>query len=158
MTAGLVKLIAAGLICGGLLTLCSGGQREILRLSCACLTVILLLSLLQKAQLPSFDLTWGELQMQEQVEQAALHTRQQLLEQTARALEAQLKTQAAALDITCGVTVQCVADNAGNVTVERVTVDYQSGSRESLLHLQQAFATQLAVLPKQIIIQEDGDT
>ena len=155
MTAAVVKLVCVGLLCAGMLTLAGGAQKELLRFGCACLMVVLLLSILRQTQLPALDTGWYEEQVRQQVEAAQKQTRQAQLEQTQGQLAAELERQAAGLGLTCTVEVTCTADSQGRVTVQQVWIGYRSGPREQLEQLRQYFCTQLGVSPGQIIIQEE---
>lgn len=156
LTGGLLKLVAAGLVCCSLLTLSGkSAQTELLRFGCACLMVILLLSLLRQTEIPAFDLERYEAQVREAVTEAQEQVRRDQLEQTARALEQELERQAAAMGLTCTISVACAADEAGLVTVQQVLVHYSGGPRDRLRELQRTMAAQLAAEPQQIIIQED---
>ena len=155
MTAAVVKLVCAGLLCAGMLTLAGGAQKELLRFGCACLMVVLLLSILRQTQLPALDTGWYEEQVRQQVEETQKQTRQAQLEQTQGQLAAELERQTAGLGLTCTVEVTCTADSQGRVTVQRVWIGYRSGPREQLEPLRQQFCIQLGVSPGQIIIQEE---
>ena len=155
MTATVVKLVCAGLLCAGILTLAGGAQKELLRFGCACLMVVLLLSILRQTQLPALDTGWYEEQVRQQVEAEQKQTRQAQLEQTQGQLAAELERQAAGLGLTCTVEVTCTADSQGRVTVQQARVGYRSGPREQLEQLRQQFCAQLDVSPGQIIIQEE---
>ena len=155
MTAAVVKLVCAGLLCAGMLTLAGGAQKELLRFGCACLMVVLLLSILRQTQLPALDTGWYEEQVRQQVEEAQKQTRQAQLEQTQGQLAAELERQAAGLGLTCTVEVTCTADSQGRVTVQQVRVGYGSGPREQLEQLRQQVCAQLGVSPGQVIIQEE---
>lgn len=155
MTAAVVKLVTAGLLCAGMLTLAGGAQKELLRFGCACLMVVVLLSILRQTQLPALDTGWYEEQVRQQVEEAQKQTRQAQLEQTQEQLAAELERQAAGLGLTCTVEVTCTADSQGRVTVQQARVGYRSGPREQLEPLRQQFCAQLGVSPGQIIIQEE---
>ena len=155
MTAAVVKLVCAGLVCAGILTLAGGAQKELLRFGCACLMVVLLLSVLRQTQLPALDTGWYEDQVRQQVEEAQKQTRQAQLEQTQGQLAAELEKQAAGLGLTCTVEVTCTADDEGRVTVQQVRIGYHGGPREQLEPLRQQFCAQLGVSPGQIIIQEE---
>lgn len=155
MTAAVVKLVCTGLVCAGILTLAGGAQKELLRFGCACLMVVLLLSILRQTQLPALDTGWYEEQVRQQVEEAQKQTRQAQLEQTQGQLAAELEKQAAGLGLTCTVEVTCTADDEGRVTVQQVRIGYHGGPREQLEPLRQQFCAQLGVSPGQIIIQEE---
>lgn len=155
MTA-LYQITAIGLVCGSLLSLCgSGGQREILRLGCACLTVIVLLSALQKTELPALDLRRYEEAVRPQVDRAGQELQDATLVQTERLLAEQLEQQAAGMGLDCGFTVVCHADSANNVTVRQVECRYRGGPREDLVELRERIKGQLAVEDGQIVIQEE---
>ena len=155
MTAAVLKLVCAGLLCAGILTLAGGAQKELLRFGCACLMVVLLLSILRQTQLPALDTGWYEEQVRQQVEAAQKQTRQAQLEQTQGQLAAELERQAAGLGLTCTVEVTCTADSQGRVTVQQVWIGYRSGPREQLEQLRQQVCAQLGVTAGQIIIQEE---
>ena len=155
MTAAVVKLVCDGLLCAGMLTLAGGAQKELLRFGCACLMVVLLLSILRQTQLPALDTGWYEEQVRQQVEAAQKQTRQAQLEQTQGQLAGELEKQAAGLGLTCTVEVTCTADSQGRVTVQQARVGYRSGPREQLEQLRQQVCAQLGVSPGQIIIQEE---
>ena len=155
MTAVVVKLVCAGLVCAGILTLAGGAQKELLRFGCACLMVVLLLSVLRQTQLPALDTGGYEEQVRQQVEEAQAQTRQAQLEQTQGQLAAELEKQAAGLGLTCTVEVTCTADDEGRVTVQQVRIGYHGGPREQLEPLRQQFCAQLGVTAGQIIIQEE---
>lgn len=155
MTAAVVKLVTAGLLCAGMLTLADGAQKELLRFGCACLMVVVLLSILRQTQLPALDTGWYEEQVRQQVEEVQKQTRQAQLEQTQEQLAAELERQAAGLGLTCTVEVTCTADSQGRVTVQQARVGYRSGPREQLEPLRQQFCAQFGVSPGQIIIQEE---
>lgn len=150
----ITKLLAAGLICGGLLTLAAGAQREILRFGCSCLLVIFLMSFLRMGVLsqPSRKTYHGN--VQQQIDDAAQETRQKLLEQICADLKAEIERQAKSRDIVCSARVTCTADEQGIVTVEQVQVDYHSGPREELAELRLWIAGQLSVSEGDILIQE----
>ena len=151
-----VQLAAAGLICGMLLTLGgSGGQKELLRLGCACLLVVLLLSEVRGMEWTDFDQHAPESDLQSQVDECLKQAREVLLQETESALGRELERQAAAQGISCTIQVRCKADEEGVVAVETVTVSYQSGKRDCLPALRDSFAMQLATDPRCIIIQED---
>ena len=122
MTAAVVKLVCAGLLCAGILTLAGGAQKELLRFGCACLMVVLLLSILRQTQLPALDTGWYEEQVRQQVEEAQKQTRQAQLEQTQGQLAAELERQDAGLGLTCTVEVTCTADSQGRVTGQQARV------------------------------------
>lgn len=151
----LYKITALGLICGALLTLgSSGGQKEILRLGCSCLMVVVLLSVLQKTQLPIPELRRFEGSLQQQVEKTQEEMRKAMLRQTEAELESRLTELASGLQLDCGFTVTCAVDQNGNVTVQQVEGTYHSGPREKLNGLWEAIRSQLVVTEGQILIRE----
>ena len=154
LLGALYKITAMGLVCGALLALC-GGQKEILRLGCACAMVVLLLSIVQNTPLPLPDLSRYEGAVQQQVEDAQAKNRTILLEQTQAQLELWLAQQAADLQLKGSFTVNCDADANGNVTVRWVEGIYRGGPRENLVSLREMIRTQLSVTDGQILIREE---
>lgn len=154
LLGALYKITALGLVCGALLALC-GGQKEILRLGCACAMVVLLMSIVQNTPLPLPDLSRYEGAVQQQVEDAQTENRKALLEQTKAELELWLAQQAADLQLKCSFTVTCTVDVNNNVTVKQVEGIYHSGPRENLVSLRESIRAQLSVTDGQILIREE---
>lgn len=154
LLGALYKITAMGLVCGALLALC-GGQKEILRLGCACAMVVMLLSIVQNTPLSLPDLSRYEGAVQQQVEDAQTENRKALLEQTQTELELWLAQQAAKLQLNCSFTVTCDADANSNVTVRQVEGIYYNGPRENLVSLREMIRTQLSVTDGQILIREE---
>lgn len=156
LTGALLRLVTAGLLCGVLLSLGGKGPlREILRFGCACLAVVVLLTVLRQHQLPVENLWGDEGQLQARVEQTQQEIRRAVLSQAERALEAELERQAEVYSINCAVTVACKADEEGNVTVDWVEIRYRSGPRDRLQELRQAIGGQLALPVERIIVKEE---
>lgn len=152
----LLKLIAAGLLCGGILSLGGKGPlREILRFGCACLTVAVLLTVLRQGNLPTELLSGYKGQLQARVDQAQQENRQAILSQVRQSLTETLEQQAAVYSIDCSMDVQCSADHYGNVTVDGVEVRYRSGPRERLRELRQNISGQLLLPMESIIVKEE---
>ena len=78
----LLRLTAAGALCGALLSLGgSGARKEILRFCCACVMLILVLTTLQGQTLPELPFSAYEAELDQTVEQA----RQDLLDSSTAA-------------------------------------------------------------------------
>lgn len=155
MTAALMKLVAAGMVCAALMTLCAGAQKELLRFGCACVMTVVLLSVVRQTPLPQLDTGVYRQQVQRQVETAQSQLRQAQLGQTEQDLAERLEEQADTWGLSCAVTVDCTADPNGAVTVRSVTVGYRSGPREKLESFRQSLCAQLALPMEQIVIQEE---
>ncbi len=156
---GLLKLIAAGLICGGLLSMSAKGpQREILRFGCACLIMILLISVLRNLDLASFDLRLSQSELETTVEQTQAQNRTAILRETERTLKEEAERQAAILGLDCTAEVACAVDTAGVVTVTQVIYTYHGGQREALTLLKQTTTAVFGVPGEQIIIREGENT
>lgn len=156
LTGVLLRLVTTGILCGVLLSLGGKGPlREILRFGCACLTVVVLLTILRQSQVPAGVLSGYEGQLQARVEQTQQNTRQAVLSQAEQALEAELERQAVEYSLSSVVTVDCRADQEGAVTVEMVEITYRSGPRDRLQELRQSIAGQLALPVERIIVKEE---
>ena len=154
LVAGLTKLVAAGLICGGLLSLAAGAQKEILRFGCSCLLVILLMTFLKTGVLSLPNSAWYQNEARQQVEDASKETREKLLKQICSDLEHEIERQAKSRDLSCTARVVCTADGQGVVSVASVEVGYHSGPREELNKLRLWIVDQLSVAEREIVIQE----
>ncbi len=156
---GMLKLIAAGLVCGGLLSMSAKGpQREILRFGCACLIMILLISVLRSLDLTSFDLPLSQSELETTVEQTQEQNRTAILRETEGALKAEAERQATVLGLDCTAQVVCAVDTAGVVAVTQVIYTYHSGQREALTVLEQMTIAVFGVPGEQIIIREGEKT
>jgi len=153
----LLQLAAAGLLCSMMLTLGGSGQKELLRLGCACLLVIVLFSEVRDADLTDFGLRTYENSVQGQGDERLGRERASLLRETEMGLGRELERQAAEQGIMCSVQVDCKADENGIVAVETVTISYQRGACDKLSALRDSFAMQLGTDPAGIIIQEEVD-
>lgn len=157
LTSALLKLLTAGILCGLLLQLGGKGPlREILRFGCACLTVVVLLTVVRQTELSSGALSGYEGQLKAQVEQAQRDIRQAVLTRTQQELENRLEQQAAAFSLDCGIAVACRADREGLVSVDGVKIRFRSGPRDKLQELRQSIAGQLAIPVSCVIVEEEG--
>ncbi len=153
---GLVKLAAAGLLCSGLLSLGGkGAGREILRFGCACLMIVLVMTMVRGADLSLTGLEGYKTQIQDSVQKTHEENRLALLRQTEQDLARELERQAESLSLNCRAAVLCRVDQKDVVWVEQVTVFYHAGPRESLGELRQRIVSLLAVPEGQIIIREE---
>lgn len=156
LTSALLKLLTAGSICGLLLQLGGKGPlREIMRFGCACLVVVVLLTVLRQTELSSGALSVYEGRLKVQVEETQRDVRQTILTQTQQELEKRLEQQAAAFSLDCGISVDCSADQEGLVSVEAVKIRYRSGPREKLQELRESIAVQLVIPVSNIIVTEE---
>lgn len=154
---GLFQLAAAGLACGLILSLCGkGSRREVLRFGCACVTVVVLLTLLRGAELPWGSLEGYQAQLQLEIDRAQAENRQAVLEQTRLSLAEELERQGAAMGLHCKIEVRCAADREGRVTVEQVLITCLTENREALSRLKQTAAAQLGIGEEQVLILEEG--
>ena len=150
----LYRITALGLVCGGLLAVGGGGQKEILRLGCACVTVIVLLTTLQRMPIPALDLSRYEEQAGQRVAEAQEEALLATLRQTEADLERRLEEVAADMGLLCRFSVTCAADGENRVTVRQVEVVYQSGTREKLTELRAVICSQLAIDGQQVTVRE----
>lgn len=149
------RLTALGLVCGGLMAVGGiGGQKEILRLGCACLTVVVLFTTLQRMPVPTFDMSRYEEQARQRVEVAQEEAIYAILRQTEADMEQYLEGLAADMDLSCRFSVTCFVDAKSRVTVQRAEVVYQSGSRERLNELRDTICAQLAITDQQLTVRE----
>lgn len=151
----LLRLVAAGLICSGLLSLSGGGpQREILRFGCACLTVIVLMSALEKVELPSGRLAAYEDRIQQRVETARQESREALLAQIVRELEQEVERQLTEVGLRGSCQVTCTAEEGGQLTVTGVRITCQEGAEAAWEELRQTLAARLGISAQAVILEE----
>ncbi len=151
----LLRLVAAGLICSGLLSLSgSGPQREILRFGCACLTVIVLMSALEKVELPSGQLAACEDSVRQRVEAARQESREELLAQIARELEQEVERQLTEAGLRGSCQVTCAAEEGGQLTVTGVRIVGRDGSDAEWEALRQTLAARLGISAQTVILEK----
>lgn len=151
----LLRLTAAGALCGALLSLGgSGARKEILRFCCACVMLILVLTTLQGQTLPELPFSAYEAELDQTVEQARQETMAELLHQTQQGLAQEVVRMAAARGISCEAHVTCALQE-GQVTVTQVELLLPELAPAGLQQLMEEFPLQLGITREQIVIREE---
>lgn len=150
----LLRLTAAGALCGTLLSLGgSGAKKEILRFCCACVMLILVLTTLQGQTLPELPFSAYEAELDQTVEQARQETMTELLHQTQQGLAQEVVRMAAARGISCEAHVTCALQE-GQVTVTQVELLLPELAPAGLQQLMEELPLQLGITREQIVIRE----
>lgn len=150
----LLRLTAAGALCGALLSLGgSGARKEILRFCCACVMLILVLTTLQGQTLPELPFSAYEAELDQTVEQARQETMTELLHQTQQGLAQEVVRMAAARGISCEAHVICALQE-GQVTVTQVELLLPELAPAGLQQLMEELLLQLGITREQIVIRE----
>lgn len=150
----LLRLTAAGALCGALLSLGgSGARKEILRFCCACVMLILVLTALQGQTLPELPFSAYEAELDQTVEQARQETMTELLHQTQQGLAQEVVRMAAARGISCEAHVTCALQE-GQVTVTQVELLLPELALAGLQQLMEELPLQLGITREQIVIRE----
>lgn len=150
----LLRLTAAGVLCGALLSLGgSGAKKEILRFCCACVMLILVLTALQGQTLPELPFSAYEAELDQTVEQARQETMTELLHQTQQGLAQEVVRMAAARGISCEAHVTCALQE-GQVTVTQVELLLPELAPAGLQQLMEELPLQLGITREQIVIRE----
>ncbi len=150
----LLRLTAAGALCGALLSLGgSGAKKEILRFCCACVMLILVLTTLQGQTLPELPFSAYEAELDQTVEQARQETMRELLHQTQQGLAQEVVRMAAARGISCEAHVTCALQE-GQVTVTQVELLLPELAPAGLQQLMEELPLQLGITREQIVIRE----
>lgn len=150
----LLRLTAAGALCGALLSLGgSGARKEILRFCCACVMLILVLTALQGQTLPELPFSAYEAELDQTVEQARQETMTELLHQTQQGLAQEVVRMAAARGISCEAHVTCALQE-GQVTVTQVELLLPELAPAGLQQLMEELPLQLGITREQIVIRE----
>lgn len=150
----LLRLTAAGALCGALLSLGgSGAKKEILRFCCACVMLILVLTTLQGQTLPELPFSAYEAELDQTVEQARQETMTELLHQTQQGLAQEVVRMAAACGISCEAHVTCALQE-GQVTVTQVELLLPELAPAGLQQLMEELPLQLGITREQIVIRE----
>lgn len=151
----LLRLTAAGALCGALLSLGgSGARKEILRFCCACVMLILVLTALQGQTLPELPFSAYEAELDQTVEQARQETMTELLHQTQQGLAQEVVRMAAARGISCEAHVTCALQE-GQVTVTQVELLLPELAPAGLQQLMEELPLQLGITREQIMIREE---
>lgn len=150
----LLRLTAAGALCGALLSLGgSGARKEILRFCCACVMLILVLTALQGQTLPELPFSAYEAELDQTVEQARQETMTELLHQTQQGLAQEVVRMAAARGISCEAHVTCALQE-GQVTVTQMELLLPELAPAGLQQLMEELPLQLGITREQIVIRE----
>lgn len=150
----LLRLTAAGALCGALLSLGgSGAKKEILRFCCACVMLILVLTTLQGQTLPELPFSAYEAELDQTVEQARQETMTELLHQTQQGLAQEVVRMAAARGISCEAHVTCALQE-GQVTVTQMELLLPELAPAGLQQLMEELPLQLGITREQIVIRE----
>lgn len=150
----LLRLTAAGALCGALLSLGgSGARKEILRFCCACVMLILVLTTLQGQTLPELPFSAYEAELDQTVEQARQETMTELLHQTQQRLAQEVVRMAAACGISCEAHMTCALQE-GQVTVTQVELLLPELAPAGLQQLMEELPLQLGITREQIVIRE----
>ena len=151
----LLRLTAAGALCGALLSLGgSGARKEILRFCCACVMLILVLTALQGQTLPELPFSAYEAELDQTVEQARQETMTELLHQTQQGLAQEVVRMAAARGISCEAHVTCALQE-GQVTVTQMELLLPELAPAGLQQLMEELPLQLGITREQIVIREE---
>lgn len=151
----LLRLTAAGVLCGALLSLGgSGAKKEILRFCCACVMLILVLTALQGQTLPELPFSAYEAALDQTVEQARQETLAELLTKTEQGLAEKVKDMAAAHGIACEAHVTCTR-REGQVTVVQVELLLPELAPAGMQKLMEELLLQLGITREQIVIREE---
>lgn len=151
----LLRLTAAGVLCGALLSLGgSGAKKEILRFCCACVMLILVLTALQGQTLPELPFSAYEAELDQTVEQARQETMTELLHQTQQGLAQEVVRMAAARGIFCEAHVTCALQE-GQVTVTQMELLLPELAPAGLQQLMEELPLQLGITREQIVIREE---
>ena len=150
----LLRLTAAGALCGALLSLGgSGARKEILRFCCACVMLILVLTALQGQTLPELPFSAYEAELDQTVEQARQETMTELLHQTQQGLAQEVVRMAAARGISCEAHVTCALQE-GQVTVTQMELLLPELAPAGLQQMMEELPLQLGITREQIVIRE----
>lgn len=150
----LLRLTAAGVLCGALLSLGgSGAKKEILRFCCACVMLILVLTALQGQTLPELPFSAYETALDQTVEQARQETLAELLTKTEQGLAEKVEDMAAAHGIACEAHVTCTR-REGQVTVVQVELLLPELAPAGMQKLMEELLLQLGITREQIVIRE----
>ncbi len=150
----LLRLTAAGALCGALLSLGgSGAKKEILRFCCACVMLILVLTALQGQTLPELPFSAYEAELDQTVEQARQETMTELLTKTEQGLAEKVEDMAAAHGIACEAHVTCTQQE-GQVTVVQVELLLPELAPAGMQKLMEELPLQLGITREQIVIRE----
>lgn len=123
ITVMMTRLFAGGAICTVALILTGGGaKREIVRLCCACLMIILVLTPVKGASINLSDILEPAKQVEGEIDASLNEARQTQLAQIEAALADYIIRQAAVIEISCTAKVVCDTDSDGQAYIRQVVV------------------------------------
>lgn len=129
-----LRLFAGGVLCSLILIITGdGAQREIARIGCAALMIILILSPARPVNWSEFSLTQTEQGLESTVDDALDSARLQQKAQADQQLKIQIEAQAAALGVSCQAQVTSdLTTGDGVYSVRQVALRFAAGTDASL--------------------------
>ena len=129
-----LRLFAGGVLCSLILIITGdGAQREIARIGCAALMIILILSPARPVNWSEFSLTQTEQGLESTVDEALDSARLQQKAQADQQLQTQIiEAQAAALGVSCQAQVTSDLTGDGVYSVRQVALRFAAGTDASL--------------------------
>lgn len=128
-----LRLFAGGVLCSLILIITGdGAQREIARIGCAALMIILILSPARPVNWSEFSLTQTEQGLELTVDEALDSARLQQKAQADQQLQTQIEAQAAALGVSCQAQVTSDLTGDGVYSVRQVALRFAAGTDASL--------------------------
>lgn len=156
MTAALLRIFAASALCMVLLGLSDGPVREVLRMGCAALMVLVTVSA-GADLLPLIHFDLQQPLVIQSVQQAGQQAQQRYEELVSDALSAYIAQQGRAAGGECTGKVIYTVSETGEVTLQRAEVLWHSGDDRACEILRQALSHDFGLPPDRIIIREVTD-
>lgn len=153
-----LRLFAGGLLCSLILIVTGdGAQREIARIGCAAMMIMLILVPGRPIDWAEFSLTQAEQSLESTVGRALDSARLQQKQQADRQLQTQIETQAAALGAGCRAQVFSDLSAEGLYSVRRVTLRFDAEcSPELRARIIQSAASSCGIDAENVVQETEG--
>jgi len=151
ITSWLLRILIGGILCSIALILAGDGpRREIVRLCCACLMIVLLLSPLKKGSLPVISAPLQDDTVKLAVDQALQQTEQYQYNAISGTICEYIREEAQQMGINCDVRLDYGVDKENIFHIHTVTVLYDSSQEQILPQLQETITQDCGVAAQQI--------
>ena len=151
MTSWLLRIFIGGILCSTALILAGDGpRREIVRLCCACLMIVLLLTPLKNSSLSAISLPLQDDTVKLAVDQALQQAETQRYNAVSGTICDYIRQQAQQLGMNCDVHLDYDVDEETIFHIRTVTVSYEPSQASMLSQLQEIITQDCGVTAQQI--------
>ncbi len=155
LSALMLRVFAGGLICTAAMLLAGdGAKKEVVRICCACLMIIFVLTPLTGAQFSLADFSVTQKEVERQIQNGLDEARQSEYNATAAAITDYIRSKSEKLDINCQPQVEYLVDENNVFHITSVTVTHTAVGQSAIDALKKIITDECGVPLEQIYFIE----